>query len=56
MDLLGSPSNKPKKENKSHKHDKIEVNLDDVEDEDEDLLGYGSKNSKQRKYSTAEKQ
>ena len=27
-----------------------------MEDEDEDLLGYGSKNSKQRKYSTAEKQ
>lgn len=55
VDLLGSPTNKPKKQTNQYKHDKIEVNLDDVEDDDEDLLGYGSKNSKLRKHSTAEK-
>lgn len=61
VDLLGSPDSKPKKQKQKNKfkHDKIEVNLDDIEDDDEEqegLLDYNQKQIKPRKHSTAEKQ
>lgn len=61
VDLLGSPDQKPKKikQKNKYKHDKIEVNLDDIEDDDDEqegLLDYNQKSIKPRKHSTAEKQ